>query len=285
MAFADPLISPEELAGLIGTPGLHVLAVDCVVPSRDRLAHARFLSAHVPGARFFDIDAASDPQSTLPHMLATPDHFEGYVQGFGINAGDHIVIYDDVGMMLSPRAWWMFRAMGHDRVQVLDGGYPAWQAAALKTETGEPAPADVGNFHARAVPAVVRSAEQVASATERGELVVDVRSAERFSGSVGEPWLGRVSGHMPGSRNLPNTELIDPASKRMLSATALRQRFDAAGIDNRPVVCSCGSGVTACILALALERAGTKQWSVYDGSWAEWGLPQSGRPVMTGPAS
>lgn len=283
MAFADPLISPEELASLVGTPGLKVLAVDCVVPSRDRLAHARYLSAHVPGARFFDIDKASDPDTTLPHMLATPDHFARYVRSFGINEGDHVVIYDDVGMMLSPRGWWMFRAMGHDRVQVLDGGFPAWLAAGLRTQTGEPSPAEPGNFHARPVPALVRSAEQVANAAARGEMVVDVRSAERFRGEASEPWPGRVSGRIPGSHNLPNTELVDAASKRMLPPDLLRRRFTAAGIDARPVVCSCGSGVTACILALALERAGTSGgWSVYDGSWAEWGLPESGRPVASG---
>lgn len=245
-------------------------------------AHRASDAGRIPGARRFDIDGAmSDHASPVPHTMPGPEQFTGEMRALGVNASDTVVVYDAAGVYSSARAWWMLRAMGFDRVSVLDGGLPAWIAAGRPTESGEPGPPAGGPGDFTACPRegwFVDADEVQAALDDPGRVVLDARSAGRFAGTEPEPRPGLRGGHMPGAVGLPFTTLQDGG--RMLPAGVLRDRFARAAGGRERLVVSCGSGVTACVLALGAELAGYRELTVYDGSWSEWGLP-SERPVQT----
>ncbi len=256
------LISTGELAARLGKvvllDGSHHL------PAAGRDAGAEFLEAHIPGARFFDIDGWADKASDLPHMLPDARVFALAMGAMGIGRGDEVVVYDTVGTTGAARVWWTFRAFGHERVSVLDGGLPKWRAEGRPVEAG---------YAAEARPELVRARDDMlANIASRAEQVLDARSAGRFAGTEPEPRAGMRSGHIPGSLNLPYTELLDPASRTFRDREALRAAFEAAGLDlDKPVATTCGSGITAAVLALGLFELGRVDAAVYDGSWSEWG--------------
>ncbi len=280
--FSMPPVVPDAwLAERLGTPGLVLLDASWYLPPSGRDARAEFEAGHLPGARRFDLDAASDPASSLPHMLPSDAAFGHYVGGLGIGNDDAVVVYDGSGTNLSAaRAWWMFRAFGHRAVAVLDGGSVRWRAAGRPLEGGAVTVAPRA-FTARLDRGLVRGAGEVAAALAQGTAqVVDVRSAGRFEGRDPEPRPGLPSGHMAGAVNLPYTDLVGPDGL-VLSADEVRARLQRAGISlDRPVIATCGSGTTACNLLLALERIGAAPGALYDGSWTEWA--GSGRPIATG---
>jgi len=279
-----PLVSVEWLAARLGAPGLVVVDGSWYLPALNRSATGEFQAGHVPGAVFWDLDAMSDLASPLPHMLPDPETLARRIAALGIGNDDRVVVYDGSGNNLSAaRIWWTLRVMGHPAAAVLDGGMPAWRAAGLPLKAGWP-PWAPRRFVARPHSKLVRSLHHVLQAvTTGGTQILDARSRARFDGAEPEPRPGLRGGHMPGAKSLPYPELTAPGG-RMLPAEALRARLSAAGIDlGRPVITSCGSGVTACVLALGLEIAGHREWSVYDGSWAEWGAA-AGPPVETGAA-
>lgn len=279
------LVSPRWLADHLGTPGLSVLDASWYLPQMGRDARAEFAAGHVPGARHADLDALCDPDTTLPHTLPAPEHFERAVRALGVGEEAQVVVYDASGTLLSaPRVWWMFRAFGHDRVAVLDGGLAGWLAAGGTLETGEPPAAAPGSFVARFRPGLVRDRDAVLDVLARGDAtLVDVRAAERFRGEAAEPRPGLRAGHIPGARSLPFTLLAD-GSGRLRDEASLRALLAEAGVrEDRPVIVSCGSGVSACALVLALTRLGRDDVAVYDGSWTEWGADAS-LPIESGPA-
>ena len=281
MSDMPSLVSVGWLAGDLDKPDLRVLDASFYLPTEGVDAQARFTAGHVPGARFFDIDAVADTETELPHMLPTAGRFARMVGALGIGSGDRVVVYDQKGIFSAPRAWWMFRVFGHDRVGVLDGGLPAWREAGYPLEAGTlalPAPARfVADFHAMRV----RGFGDVrANLTTQAELVLDARPAGRFSGEDPEPRPGLPSGHMPGAVSVPASDLV--LGGHILPANALRARFAAAGVDgSRPVVTSCGSGVSAAILTFGLHLAGLPEGALYDGSWTEWAL-RAETPKVTG---
>jgi thiosulfate/3-mercaptopyruvate sulfurtransferase len=279
------IVSTSWLAQRLGQPGLKVVDASWYLPQSGREARAEFLAGHIPGAVFFDLDAVSDTQSPLPHMLPGADQFAAQVSRLGLSDDDMIVVYDGSGANLSAaRAWWMFQVFGHGAVAVLDGGSGLWQREGRAIERGASAPS-AGRFTARLDGRRVRSRGEVMAAAESGAAqVLDARSRTRFEGTEPEPRAGLRGGHIPGSLSLPYTELVD-ADGRLLPADRLRARFSEAGLDwRRPVIATCGSGVSACALVLGLSQLGVDDTAVYDGSWTEWGGRRD-TPVATGPAS
>jgi thiosulfate/3-mercaptopyruvate sulfurtransferase len=244
------------------------------LPADGRDPRAEFLSSRVPGAQFFDIDTVADLEHACPHMLPSEPVFTQCVQALGIGANSRVVVYDGKGLFSAARAWWMFRVFGHDRVQILEGGLPAWIAAGYDTEQGELSVAKPGvGFVAVQQPAWLADVEGVKAALSSGShIVVDARSASRFAGEEDEPRPGVHPGHIPGSKNLHYAQILsgDPAVLKPLAE--LEMLFDdVGGGHGQPVVATCGSGISACLLALALHELGRSPVAVYDGSWAEWG--------------
>jgi len=276
----DPVVTTEWLAGHLGAADLRVVDGTWHMPQAGRDARAEFEDAHIPGAVFFDIDAIADRTTSLPHMLPSAEAFAAAVGGLGIGSGDRVVVYDGRGVVSAARVWWTFRAFGHDAVAVLDGGLRTWRAEGRPVERGAAAPARRA-FTARLRPELVRDVEGMrADVASRAVQVLDARSAGRFAGTEPEPRAGLRGGHIPGSLNLPY-ETLYQADGTLRPPDELRAAITAAGIDlGRPVVTSCGSGVTASVLALALYLVGRPDAAVYDGSWSEWGS-RSDTPVET----
>jgi thiosulfate/3-mercaptopyruvate sulfurtransferase len=266
----DALVSTEWLAAHLNAPHVAVLDASWFLPGQGD-GHAEYAKAHIPGAAFFDIDAIADPTTSLPHMLPDAASFARAVGALGIGNDSHVVIYDRALLSSAARVWWEFRAMGHAHVSVLDGGLRKWLAEGRKVEAAPVAPRPKP-YTARPDAALVRSIAQMKSnlAAQR-EQVLDARSPGRFKGAEAEPRPGLRGGHIPGSLNLPSTELVDAKTATMIGADALAAKFQGAGVDiAQPIVTTCGSGVTASLLALGLYLIG-KDAAVYDGSWSEWG--------------
>jgi thiosulfate/3-mercaptopyruvate sulfurtransferase len=272
--YAQPeaLVSTEWLAAHLAAPDIRVVDGSWYLPAMKRDAKAEFAAERIPGAAYFDIDDIADTASPLPHMLPSPEKFASRVKRLGLGDGCRIVVYDGMGLFSAARVWWMFRVFGHRDVAVLDGGMPKWRREGRPLETGPVRPRE-RHFTPRVNSLLVRDLEQMKRNTaSRREQVLDARSRGRFSGTEPEPRPGLRSGHIPGARCLPWNEIVDAANGTMLPAETLVAKFRDAGIDAaKPVVCSCGSGVSACTLALGLHLIGAGQVAVYDGSWTEWG--------------
>jgi thiosulfate/3-mercaptopyruvate sulfurtransferase len=286
MPYAHPeaLVSTEWLAAHLADPHVRVLDSSFKQPGVTPTARADYDAGHIPGAVFFDIDDVAEPETSLPHMIPSAERFAAKMAERGIGNEDRVIVYDANGLSSAGRAWWLLRLFGHDNVALLDGGLPKWKIEGRPLETGAP-PIPTRQFRARFDADLVRSkAVVLANVSSRWEQIVDARSAGRFDGSAEETWPGRRRGHIPGSRNLPFDQITDPATKQLKSAGDLQKLFEGAGVAlDRPIVTSCGSGVTACALAFALYLIGHERASIYDGSWSEWGLPD-GPPIETGPA-
>jgi len=278
---ASALIDVDWLAANLDKPNLVVLdaSVPPVVPGFESINDGQQL-ATIPGARRFDYDKdVCKPNSSLPHMMPSPELFQEKVRELGINSDSDIVVYDDVGLYASPRAWWMFKAMGHERVWVLNGGLRAWLDAGGKTDSEYAIPQQPGNFLASEGKARFCDAPIVLAALEDPQIqILDARSAGRFNGTAPEPRPGVRGGHMPSAKNLPFPEVLD--GSKLKSAEQLQQLFAPLADKEQTVITSCGSGITACVLTLAAWESGYRKLVVYDGSWAEWGLP-SKLPVQT----
>jgi thiosulfate/3-mercaptopyruvate sulfurtransferase len=283
MANDDPkvLVSTEWLAAHLKDPDLRILDASWLLPGVEGDAKPAYDAAHIPGARYFDIDDISDHRSELPHMAPPIEKFMSRLRAMGVGDGHQVVVYDNIGIYSAPRVWWTFKLMGQENIAVLDGGLPKWLAEGRPTEDLPPMVRD-RHMTVRRQAHLVRDVTQVSSASKLGDHeILDARSAGRFSGTDPEPRAGLRGGHIPGSKNVPFTSLLN-ADGTMKTPDALRAVFAAAGVDlAKPAITTCGSGVTAAIISLALERIGKTDHSLYDGSWTEWGAFPT-LPVATG---
>jgi len=274
----NPLIDTAALADRLDDPDLRIVDGSWHLDGRD--GRPDFEAARLPGARFFDLEASSEQDSPLPHMMPSAEAFAARMGALGLSVNDHIVIYDTIGIRSAPRVWWMLRTMGADRVQVLDGGLPKWRAEGRPLEHGPISPQQPSRFQPRPQTDAVADLDQVRQGLEGSTQVLDARAAPRFRGEAAEPRPGLRSGHMPGALNLPFGEVLN-ADGTMKRGPALEQAFRDAGVDlDRPVITTCGSGVTAAILTLGLAVLGRSS-RLYDGSWAEWGAHDDA-PVAAG---
>ena len=278
-----PIVSAEWLVSHLNAPDVRVLDCTYFMPGSPRTGRQVYDAHHIPGARFFDIDDVADTDSTLPHMLPAPEKFSSRVRRMGLGDGHRVICYDQNGFLASARVWWMFRVMGHGDVAVLDGGFEAWRAAGGGVEDLPPHFVADRHFTVRPRRDLVRDLDQMKQTVDAGGAqIVDARSAGRFNGTAPEPRPGLRSGHMPGSFNVPYGEVL-AADGRFKPEADIRAAFEKAGVDlSKPIVNSCGSGVTAAILALAQSVAGHDGAAVYDGSWTEWGASSAATPVVTG---
>jgi thiosulfate/3-mercaptopyruvate sulfurtransferase len=274
MAMDEPktLVSTDWLEAHLKDPDLRVLDASWYLPTAGRDPKAEYAKAHIPGARFFDIDDIADSRSSLPHMVPPPEKFISRMRAMGIGDGHQVVVYDTAGVFSAPRVWWTFRLMGKHDIAVLDGGFPKWLAEGCPVEDMPPILRErhiTVQRHAE----LVKNVTQVAAASKLGDHeIIDARAPGRFAGVDPEPRPGLRVGHIPGSKNVHFATLLNPDGT-MKSPEALRQVFEAAGVDlKKPAITTCGSGVNAAILALALELVGHRNHAVYDGSWAEWGM-------------
>ncbi|MBN9585385.1 MAG: 3-mercaptopyruvate sulfurtransferase [Afipia sp.] len=284
MTTTDPLVSTQWLAAHLNDPRMKILDATFKMPGVLPLPKDDYLQQHIPGAVFFDVDAVSDHSSPLPHMYPSAEQFGRDVGALGISNDDTVVVYDAGGWVAGPRAWWMFLSFGHANVRVLDGGLKKWLAEGRATDSDEASPKPA-TFKAAFDAKRVRSMQQLIGNLEsKAEQVIDARPTPRFEGTVAEPRPGLRSGHIPGARSVPYAGLFDAATGAMKPLDELRAAFTGAGVDlAKPIVTSCGSGVSAGVLTLALYRLGVADTALYDGSWSEWG-EQNGPPVATGPA-
>ncbi|MSP00859.1 MAG: 3-mercaptopyruvate sulfurtransferase [Acetobacteraceae bacterium] len=276
-----PLVTTEWLAGELGKPGLLVFDATKYLPNEDKDGKAEFLKAHIPGARYFDIDEVADTDTDLPHMVPSPGRFSKLMSAMGIGNASRVVFYDQKGLASAARGWWLMGLFGHDQAAVLDGGLPKWVKEGRATATGAASAPTPSVFQADFRATRLRGVGDVLlNVASQAELVLDARAAGRFTGATPEPRPGMRSGHIPGSANVPYTELLN-GDGTFRPAAEVKARLAAAGVDGSlPVVTSCGSGVTACILTLGLRLSGLPEGAVYDGSWSEWG-GRSDTPVET----
>ncbi|MFY0690598.1 MAG: 3-mercaptopyruvate sulfurtransferase [Paracoccaceae bacterium] len=269
----DPktLVSTEWLARHMKNPDLRILDASWYLPNMKRDARAEYDESHIPGARFFDIDEISDSRSALPHMAPPVEKFMSRMRAMGVGDGHQVVVYDGAGILSAPRVWWLFRLMGKTDVAVLDGGFPKWVAEGREVEDMPPVLRE-RHITVQRQAHLVRDVTQVAAASKLGDhTILDARSAGRFAGTTPEPREGLKSGHIPGSDNLFFGNLINPDGT-LKDDKALKAAFEATGADlSKPIITTCGSGVSAAVINLALERLGNRNHSLYDGSWAEWG--------------
>ena len=279
----DPLVSTDWLDAHLNDPRIKIIDASFKMPGILPLPKDDYLASHLPGAVFFDVDAVSDHSNPLPHMFPNADQFGRDVGGLGISNDDTVVLYDSGGWVAAPRVWWMFLSFGHSNVRILNGGLKKWRAEGRKVESGEVTPKPA-TFKATFDPSYTRKIEQmVANLESRAEQVLDARANERYQGKVPEPRPGLRSGHIPGSFSVPYNQLFDASTGAMKPLDELRAVFARAGVKlDAPIVTSCGSGVSARVLTLALYRLGVRGSALYDGSWTEWGV-QGGPPVATGP--
>jgi thiosulfate/3-mercaptopyruvate sulfurtransferase len=276
------LTETDELARELDAPDLVIIDASWHMPAENRNAHEEYLVEHIPGAIFFDIDEIADTKSGLPHMLPPPEKFSSRMRSMGIGDGSRIVVYDSTGLFSAARVWWTFRVMGVDDVSVLNGGLPKWKREGLPLESGPARSRTARHFTARRNLDLVRDVADIkALLKDRSAEIVDARAADRFAGKAPEPRPGLRSGRIPGSHNLPFAKLLNKDGT-LKTAPEIERLFEEAGVDlSKPVVASCGSGITASVLALGLAEIGHRRAAVYDGSWSEWGADQS-LPIETG---